>query len=65
MKKIVFYEVKLLDWTERVDIEANGDFIKTFITKPLKKEWEKPTDRDEITLNAKIYQNKNSILLQK
>ena len=29
MSKGLIYEVKLLDWTERVDLEADGNFIKT------------------------------------
>lgn len=54
MKKGIIYEVKLLDWTERVDIEADGNFIKEYIVKPEKKEWEKPSDRDEIVLDFKL-----------
>jgi len=30
MKKGIIYEVKLLDWIEREDIEADGNFLKTF-----------------------------------
>ena len=49
MKKGIIYEVKLLDWIERIDIEANGNLLKTFINKPSLKEWERPSEIDEIT----------------
>ena len=55
MKKGIIYEVKLLDWIERVDIEADGNFLKTFIQKAEKKEYEKPAENDEITINIRIY----------
>jgi hypothetical protein len=48
MTKGIIYEVKLLDWIERVDIEADGNFIKSWIVKPLKREYEKPEGLDEI-----------------
>ncbi len=31
MTKGIIYEVKLLDWIERVDIEGDGNFIKKTI----------------------------------
>lgn len=55
LKKGIIYEVKLLDWIERVDIEADGNFLKTFIQKAEKKEYEKPAENDEITINIRIY----------
>lgn len=57
--KGIIYEVKLLDWIERIDIEADGNFIKTILTLADKKEWEKPTERDEIKINIRIYQDKD------
>lgn len=53
-KKGVIYEVKLIDWVERTDIDGDGNMIKTVIQEAPKKEWEKPTDLDEITLNAHL-----------
>ena len=44
ISKGVIYEVKLLDWIERVDIEADGNFLKTFSEKPKKGEWETPSE---------------------
>lgn len=53
--KGIIYEVKLLDWIEREDLEADGNFLKTFIQKGEKKEWEKPTEIDEITINLRLF----------
>lgn len=55
MTKGIIYEVKLIDWIERIDIEANGNFLKTFITKPISKEWERPSERDEISISIKAF----------
>ena len=55
MSKGIIYEVKLLDWVERVDIEANGLFMKTFKTKALKREYEHPGEKDEITISLKVW----------
>lgn len=63
--KGIIYEVKLLDWVERVDIEADGMFLKTYIHKPDKKEWEKPTDRDEIAISVRIYYEEGKDLYSK
>jgi hypothetical protein len=54
LTKGVIYEVKLLGWTERTDLEANGNFLKAILTPAVKKEWEKPTDRDEIVLDIAV-----------
>lgn len=51
----IIYEVKLVDWIERVDVEADGNFIKAFINKPSKKEWERPLENDEIIVNVSVY----------
>lgn len=55
-KKGLIYEVKLLDWVDRTDIEADGNFLKT-VLKPAssKKEWEKPSERDEFIIDARLY----------
>jgi len=55
MTKSIIYEVELIDFIERVDIEANGNFLKTFLTKPSSKEWERPSEKDEIHLSIKYY----------
>lgn len=55
MTKGIIYEVKLLDWIERVDIEADGNFIKTTIISAPKKEWEKPAECDEVEVSLKFY----------
>ena len=65
LTKGIIYEVKLIDWVERIDIEANGNFLKTFITKPEKKEWERPSERDEIKVNLLAYLEEGQILFEK
>lgn len=50
MTKSIIYEVELVDFIERVDIEANGNLLKTFVTKPQSREWERPSEKDELTL---------------
>jgi hypothetical protein len=57
--KGVIYEVKLLDWIDRMDIDGNGNFLKSIIVQGPKKEWEKPSDIDEITVSIKatLYEN--------
>lgn len=55
MKKGIIYEVKLVDWVERIDIEANGNLLKTYIKKPETKEWEHPNERDEVVFSIKAY----------
>ena len=55
MTKGIIYEVKLLDWIERQDIEADGNFLKTFTRKAEKKEWETPKEIDEIKVNISIH----------
>lgn len=64
ISKGIIYEVQLLDWIERMDLEADGNFLKTTLVKGPKKEWEKPTDRDEIIVNISVKQ-KDSTLLEK
>jgi hypothetical protein len=55
-KKGIIYEVKLIDWVDRIDIDGDGNFLKTVITSPAgKKEWEKPSERDEVVINARLY----------
>ena len=40
----IIYEVELVDFVARFDIEGNGDFLKYFDVRPDKNEWETPTD---------------------
>lgn len=37
LSKAVIYEVTMVDWIERMDMEANGLMYKQIITKPSKK----------------------------
>jgi FKBP-type peptidyl-prolyl cis-trans isomerase 2 len=44
----IIYEVEMIDFIPRVDIEANGNFYK-YVDEPADKtEWETPTDQDEV-----------------
>lgn len=65
LKKGIIYEVTLVDWIERIDIEADGLFLKQFITKPETKHWEKPADRDEIILGCLKLSQGDKVLWEK
>jgi len=67
--KAVIYEVTLLDYTERMDMEANMMLYKQTLTKANKREFELPNqDLDEIMANMKVWQVKDDqseeVLLQ-
>jgi hypothetical protein len=42
--KAVIYEVTMLDWVERMDMEANGLMYKEVFKTALKKEYELPNE---------------------
>ena len=52
--KGLIYEVKLLDWVDRADIDGKGNFLKTVVKAAPKKEWELPADRDEVTFKVTL-----------
>lgn len=57
MSKGVIYEVTLVDFIVRQDMEANGKFYKQVWTKPKRNEYEFPnTDLDEIVFSLKCFQ---------
>lgn len=43
-KEQIIYEVRLVDFVARKDIEADGNFFKYAIVEPENHEWETPTD---------------------
>ena len=54
--KAVIYDVTMIDWIERMDMEANGLMYKEIITKASKKEYELPNEEfDEVTYNMKVW----------
>jgi hypothetical protein len=55
----------LLDWIERNDIEADGNFLKVFINKPPKKDYEKPNEKDEINANIRMYYETENTIFEK
>lgn len=55
MKRRVFYDVKLYDWTIRHDLHADGMMIKTIHERGVG--YDRPFDYDEIVLDLKVYQN--------
>lgn len=55
--KGVIYEVELLDWTERIDVNGDSVFIKQIISKCEKKTFLKPKDIDEVTIDVTVKQN--------
>ena len=65
MTKGIIYEVRLVDWVERVDIEGDGVFLKTYLVKPVLKEWEKPTEMDECVINVKAFYSTDDVFYTK
>lgn len=65
VSKGIIYEVKLLDWIEREDIDGDKAFIKTWIKKPARQEYERPTEIDEVLFNLRVYQENNVELMKK
>ena len=60
--KSVIYEVTLLDYVERMDMEANTMFYKQTINKAKKFEFEMPNGvYDDILVNMRIWQNKDEM----
>jgi hypothetical protein len=52
----IIYEVELVDYIERFDIEGNGDFLKYYDVRAEKNEWETPTDMDEVRFDVSVKQ---------
>ena len=56
ISKAVIYEVTMVDWIERMDMEANGLMYKQVVQKSYKKEYELPNEEfDEVTFNMKVW----------
>jgi hypothetical protein len=53
-KRRLYYEVKLLDWSVKHDLDGDGMIIKTIHNKGIG--YDRPYDYDELTVNLKIYQ---------
>lgn len=52
----IIYEVELVDYVRRQDLEANGNFLK-YLDEPAEShEWETPKDQDEIVLDIDFRQ---------
>ena len=52
----IIYEVELVDYIERFDIEGNGNFLKYYDMRAEKNEWETPTDMDEVRFDMCVKQ---------
>ena len=53
----------MIDWIERMDMEANGLMYKQVITKPSKKEYEMPNEEfDEVNYNMHLWQSPSLLL---
>ena len=62
--KAVIYEVTMLDWVARMDMEANGLMYKEQFTKAAKKEYELPNEEfDEVSYKMHIWQSPNDSLV--
>jgi hypothetical protein len=55
----VFFEVKLLDWTVRHDLDGDGLFIKTILQRG--EGYDRPDVYDEIEFDIEYVHNKQSI----
>ncbi len=62
--KAVIYEVTMIDWVERMDMEANGLMYKQIVQKATKKEYELANEEfDEVTYNMRLWQSPSDQLL--
>lgn len=54
--KALIYEVTMLDWIERMDMEANGLMYKQIVQKAPKKEFELPNEEfDEVVYSMRLW----------
>ncbi|QDZ21454.1 FKBP-type peptidyl-prolyl cis-trans isomerase [Chloropicon primus] len=53
------FEVELLSWESTKDITGDGGIIKTVVEEG--KSWEQPKDKDEVTVEYKIFHNKEEV----
>lgn len=54
-KRRVYYEIKLLDWAVKHDLDGDGMLIKTVFNKGVG--YDRPFDHDEIHIALKVYTN--------
>jgi hypothetical protein len=58
LKKGVIYELKLLEWVDRIDLDGDdgdGKYLKTVVSQSEKREWEKPLDIDDIKFSVRAW----------
>ena len=54
--KAIIYEVTMIDWVERMDMEANGLMYKQIFKKAPRKEYELPNEEfDEMLYNMRVW----------
>lgn len=66
--KGVIYEVKLNSWVERYNLDGENSapkFLKTYIRKADKPEWEKPDGIDEVIVNLKAFVSPDDVLFER
>lgn len=64
MSKAVIYEVTMIDWVERMDMEANGLMYKQTFAKAPRKEYELPNEEfDEVLFNLRVWQSGSNSLI--
>ena len=56
-KRRLYYEVKLLDWSVRHDLDGDGLLIKNILNRG--EGYDRPFDFDEICIDLKVYQQVN------
>jgi hypothetical protein len=55
MSKAIIYEVELLDFVERTDVEGDGQLIKVTEQKPNKNFRTRPEGIDQVTVALKVW----------
>lgn len=58
----MIYEVELVNFIKRVDLDQNGAIFMQTLEKPTDKhDKEVPTDLDDIKAHVKVYQNRGDV----
>ena len=64
VSKAVIYEVTMVDWVERMDMEANGLMYKEIFKKAGRREYELPNEEfDEVVCNIRAWQSPTDSLI--
>lgn len=60
--KSVIYDVTLVDWVDRIDVDAQGQIFKQTLTKARRNEHEHANEEaDQVQFNMRIYQKTDEV----